>query len=167
MAGASVGFNEYHAAVADIRHRDPHLRTRKNVAVAVANRVSLHGAGRVGPASGFGQREHTELAPGDEVGNEALHLFVAAPIENCERAGHRLHIHRVSEFGAGSRQFLGDDGDRLEAHLAAAQRFRKRRTEQASGAHLLDDLMGEALVAFVGADRRFDLGRDKTRDGVT
>ena len=158
MPGVGVGFGKQEARIAGVGKGDPLFGAVEAVCIAVQARGRFHRSRRIRSTARLRESEHADLAPGNEVGHEALHLLRGAPVIDGERTGHGLHVHGITEFRRQARYLLGDRRHGQVSHVAAAKLFGKGGAEETGGAHLLDDRVGELLALFVIVDGRQYLG---------
>jgi hypothetical protein len=88
---------------------DEHLGAVDDVVVAVAARGGLE-VGDVGAAGGLGDGERGDLAAGEDVGDEAVLLGLAAEVEDRREADAVAEQAGDEAAGAGARELLARGG---------------------------------------------------------
>ena len=114
------------------------------------------GAG-VGAATGLGQPERREGAAGDEVGQEALLLLVAAEAEDRVDAEADARAQGDADGLVDATELLDRDDEGHEVGVGAAVLLRHDQAEESEVTHLGDEVGREVAVAVPLRDVRRDL----------
>ncbi len=143
---------------------DPGLAAVEDVLVTVAEGPARNVAS-VAAGVGLGERERAApLSRGH--GGEPAPLLLLRPVRQDHGGGHGVGVHDAGEAHPAVGQLLNNADVGQEVEAEAAVFLGDGHTEEAEGAHLLDDLLRKGVGALEAGSDGNDLSLHEAPDGL-